>query len=191
MYVLLKFTRFIPLSQLYTEFQKRHTSSTSTINESTVASTSSPLPDPSHHLPTNHKVSVSTQTTETAFALCIRCSETQDTFIDVADSMASLCREQELQSSLAGTDWKALAEVDGLDISLWRKHWKTDICCISEHCSRLRGTIGELERERDTHKMMVGKLESEIEQLSCQMDRLQVLYCATRHYLAVTSTMLQ
>ena len=105
--------------------------------------------------------------------------------------MASLCREQELQSSLAGTDWKALAEVDGLDISLWRKHWKTDICCISEHCSRLRGTIGELERERDTHKMMVGKLESEIEQLSCQMDRLQVLYCATRHYLAVTSTMLQ
>lgn len=144
--------------------------------ESPLTSTSSPLPDSTHHhLPTHQKASVSTQTMDTAFALCIRCSETQDTLIDVADSMSTLCQEQGQQSSMAKTDWRALAKVDGMDVGLWRKSLKMDLGCVGDYCSQLRATIGELEKERDSHKMTVGRLESEIEQLSRQMDSLQVV----------------
>ena len=80
---------------------------------------------------------------------------------------------------MARTDWRALAKVDGMDVNLWRKNLKADFGCISEYCSQLKSTIGELEKERDSHKMMSGKLENEIEQLSCQMDSLQVVDCIT------------
>ena len=88
--------------------------------------------------------------------------------------MVALCREQVEKSSMALVDWEALAKVDGLELNKWRQSLKADMCSVSELCCRLREKVRELELERDAHKMMVGKLESEIEQLSSQMDSLQV-----------------
>ena len=72
-------------------------------------------------------------------------------------------------------DWKALAQVDGLELSKWRRVFQSDLCVIGEHCCRMKEKVAELELERDGHKVTARKLESEIEQLSSQMDSLQVL----------------
>ena len=119
-------------------------------------------------------VSTSTQTTDTAFALCVRCSNTQQTLIEVAGSIATLCHEQNEKSSMAEVDWLALAKVDGLELGKWRECLKTDLCSVSELCRRLKEKVRGLELECDTHKLMIGKLENEMEQLSTQMDTLQV-----------------
>ena len=124
--------------------------------------------------PASQQATVSTQTTDTAFALCVRCSGTQDTLLQVTDSVSALCREQDLQSSMDTVDWKALAQVDGLELSKWRRVFQSDLCVIGEHCCRMKEKVAELELERDGHKVTAGKLESEIEQLSSQMDSLQV-----------------
>lgn len=75
---------------------------------------------------------------------------------------------------MAEVDWEALAKIGGLELSKWNRDLNNDLDGISEHCCKLKEGIAELELERDTHKEMVGKLESEIEQLSRQMDSLQV-----------------
>ena len=125
---------------------------------------------------------MSTQTTDTAFALCARCSRTQETLVSVASSVSVLCHEEGLASTLAKVDWEALAKVGGMELGKWNGSLKTDLSSIGEHCYRLKETIAELELERDTHKTTVGQLESEIQQLSNQMDTLQVLTCRTSPY---------
>ena len=117
---------------------------------------------------------VSTQTTDTAFALCARCSQTQETLISVASSVSVLCHEEGLASGLAKVDWEALAKIGGMELGKWNGNLNTDLCSIGEHCCRLKQTVVELELERDAHKQTVGQLESEIQQLSNQMDTLQV-----------------
>ena len=117
---------------------------------------------------------MSTQTTDTAFALCVRCSQTQETLVSVASSVSLLCHEEGVTSNLAKVDWEALAKVGGMELGKWNGNLKTDLCSIGEHCCRLKETIAELELERDAHKKTVGQLESEIQQLSQQMDTLQV-----------------
>jgi hypothetical protein len=117
---------------------------------------------------------VSTQTTDTAFALCARCSQTQETLVGVASSVSVLCHEEGLASGLAKVDWEALAKIGGMELGKWNGNLNTDLGSIGEHCCRLKRTIVELELERDTHKRTVGQLESEVQQLSVQMDTLQV-----------------
>lgn len=119
---------------------------------------------------------MSTQTTVTAFALCARCSQTQETLISVASSVSVLCHEEGLESSLAKVDWEALAKIGGMELGKWNGNLKTDLCSIGEHCCRLKEAIAELELERDAHKRTVGQLEREIQQLSNQMDTLQVTH---------------
>ena len=145
-------------------------SSTSTPKELPAQSQSSSL------LPSQQQqqATVSTQTTDTAFALCARCSQTQDTLISVASSVSMLCHEQGLTSSMAKVDWEGLAKVGGLELGKWNGNLKIDLSSIGEHCCRLKETITELELERDRHKKLVSQLEGEIKQLSHQMDILQV-----------------
>ena len=75
---------------------------------------------------------------------------------------------------MAKVDWEGLAKVGGLELGKWNGNLKIDLSSIGEHCCRLKETITELELERDGHKKMVSQLEGEIEQLSHQMDTLQV-----------------
>ena len=118
---------------------------------------------------------MSTQTTDTAFALCARCSQTQKTLIRVASSVSVLCHEEGLASGLAKVDWEALAKIGGMELGKWNGNLNTDLCSIGEHCCRLKQMVVELELEQDAYKQTVGQLESEIQQLSNQMDTLQVL----------------
>ena len=129
--------------------------------------------------PSQPSASVSTQTMDTAFALCARCSTTQDTLIQVADTVSFLCRDQGLQSSMNKVNWRELARVGGLELSKWREKLANDLSGVSEHCGRLKETVLALESERDAHKLTVEKLENEIEQLSSQMDSLQVSIVGT------------
>ena len=117
---------------------------------------------------------MSTQTTDTAFALCARCSQTQDTLIGAAGSVSRLCHEEGLVAELAKVDWEALAKVGGMELGKWNGNLKSDLCSIGEHCCRLKQSVAELGLERDAHKKTVGQLESEIQQLSNQLDALQV-----------------
>ncbi len=75
---------------------------------------------------------------------------------------------------MAKVDWEALAKIDGMELDKWNGNLNTDLGSIGEHFCRLKQTIVELELERDAHKRTVGQLESEIQQLSNQMDTLQV-----------------
>ena len=75
------------------------------------------------HLSRQKGVSVSTQTTETAFALCARCSETQNCLVSIADRVSAVCsRHTQLKPALAATDWESLAKVGGLELGEWRGH---------------------------------------------------------------------
>ena len=118
---------------------------------------------------------VSTQTNDTVFALCIRCSQSQDTLISVASSVSALCHEQGLTSRLAKVDWEGLAKIGGIELGNWNGNLNSDLCSIGEHCCELHENITELELGREAHKRTVGQLEGEIELLSSQMDTLQVL----------------
>ena len=118
--------------------------------------------------------SVHTQTTETAFALCVRCSDTQNTLVDIAQSVSAICSKHNQRSSLSETDWESLAKVEGLDIKKWSTCFESDLNCFDSYTCCLKETGEELMREQSNDREVIGKLKSEIDTLSSQIDSLQV-----------------
>lgn len=118
-------------------------------------------------------VSVSTQTTETAFALCARCSETQNCLVSIASSVSQLCTDCERGSSLAGTDWSALAGVGGLVVAEWKEALENDVVTL-DGCNReLKEKCRQLDSELCEHRETIEDLKAESRHLSSELAVLQ------------------
>ena len=118
--------------------------------------------------------SVHTQTTETAFALCVRCSDTQDSLVNIAQSVSTVCSKHNQKSSLSQTDWEALAKVEGLDIKKWSSCLESDLSCLESYTGHLEETVEKLKIEQSDDREIIGNLENEIDTLSSQIDSLRV-----------------
>ena len=120
-------------------------------------------------------VSVSTQTTETAFALCARCSETQNCLVSIADRVSAVCSRhaREKKPSLAATDWASLARVGGLEIGEWERALHDDLSTIDGYCCKLEESCTRLALQIDTQKETIESLHSEARVLTSQINSLR------------------
>ena len=118
-------------------------------------------------------VSTWTQTTETAFALCARCSDTQDCLVSIAASISDLCSKHRLCSALASTDWRDLARVGGLELSTWEGAFRKDVDSIEGYCSQLEARADKLACESDAHREETARIEAESTSLRSQIHSLQ------------------
>lgn len=118
-------------------------------------------------------VSTWTQTTETAFALCARCSDTQDCLVSIAASISDLCSKHHLCSALASTDWRDLARVGGLELSTWEGAFRKDVNNIEGYCSQLEGRAEKLALESDARREETARIEAESNSLRSQIHSLQ------------------
>ena len=118
-------------------------------------------------------MNASTQTTETAFALCARCSETQDSLVSIAASVSGICSKHHLGSALADTDWRALARVGGLELKHWEGALGEDLSSIGDYCCQLENRADQLASESSMHREATARIELESKSLSSQIHSLQ------------------
>ena len=118
-------------------------------------------------------VSTWTQTTETAFALCARCSDTQDCLVSIAASISDLCSKHRLCSASGNTDWRALARVGGLELTTWERAFRKDVDSIKGYCSQLESRADKLALESDAHREETARIEAESKSLQSQIHSLQ------------------
>ena len=120
-------------------------------------------------------VSVSTQTIETAFALCARCSETQNCLVSIADRVSVVCSRhtQETEPALAATDWGRLAKVGGLELGEWERALHEDLSTFDGYCCKLEDSCARLALEIDTQKEVIESLQSESSVLTSQINSLR------------------
>ncbi len=122
--------------------------------------------------PGGRGVNTSTQTVETAFALCVRCSETQICLVSVASSISQLCCECERESILAGTDWRSLAEVGGLSVAEWEGALGKDLETLKGCNRELKEKRQLLTSELSEHRETIEVLRTESELLRSELSDL-------------------
>ena len=116
---------------------------------------------------------VSTQTTETAFALCVKCSSTQSTLVSAAGRLAELCRSLHLPSLMARTDWEREAEIGGLEPGRWGEAMATDLAAIDSRSRALGEMVDNLGEELTRQKELERALKSKISRLMSESESLQ------------------
>ncbi len=126
------------------------------------------------------RVNASTQTTETAFALCARCSETQNSLVGIASSISKLCTEFERESFLADTDWSSLAKVGGVVAAEWERALRKDLetlsGCNHELTHRCRQLTSEISDQWETIRVLDSGsklLSSELNTLKESIDEVE------------------
>ena len=117
--------------------------------------------------------SVSTQTIDTAFALCARCSETQDGLVRIASSFSILFSAHHQRSSFSETDWASLAKVGGLTVSKWENALKKDIDALDSFMFDLESECAGLKSDLAGQIETIHKLEMESQVLSLQIGSLE------------------
>lgn len=121
-------------------------------------------------------VDVSTQTTDTAFALCAQCSATQLGLVESAQLMAELCERHGLQSSFSSCDWSALEKVGGLEVGKWCQAVEIDVGALDKAICSLSERVKALSLERDELCENVHQLEVNSLALNSQLEALKVLF---------------
>lgn len=117
---------------------------------------------------------VQTQTSTTAFALCVRCVDTQDTLVDIAGSISEVCYKHNQTSSIDLTDWKGLAAVEGLNVKKWSSYLGNDLSSLDLYAGKLEQTIEELEKDQIRDREIIENLQKKIDSLNSQVDFFQV-----------------
>lgn len=116
---------------------------------------------------------VSTQTTETSFALCVRCSSTLSAMTSAANRLNELCSSLQLSSVMADTDWKTEAELGTLEPERWVHEMDVDLDNIRAW------SVEQLKELRSLKEMLVekqsqeDKLKSTTSHLSTQLKRME------------------
>ncbi len=119
-------------------------------------------------------INVSTQTTETGFALCIQCSDTHRTLAELAQTVSTVSSTHQLPSALSARDWVGLASVGGLDTGDWAERFKRDLNALSSHTTLQECRVKELEEELAEKKDIVRIMEDDINSLRAHINHLQV-----------------
>ncbi len=121
--------------------------------------------------------SVSTQTTETGFALCVQCAGTHQTLVELADTVINTSSTHKLKSELSTRDWAGLVSVGGLDTREWAGCFTTDLNALSHRASSQECRVEELEGQLVEQREMVLAMEGEIASLTAHVNHLQVTKC--------------
>ena len=118
--------------------------------------------------------SVSTQTTETGFALCLKCSDTHRALVDLAQCVCEVTTSRNMTCSLGEVDWAGLASVGGLEIGRWAECFRRDLESLSGHTTGLEVRVQGLREQLEGQREVTIRMEEEIESLTIQVNTLQV-----------------
>ena len=118
--------------------------------------------------------SVSTQTTETGFALCVKCSDTHRALVELAQCVSEVTTSHDMTCSLGGVDWAGLASVGGLEIGRWTECFRRDLESLSGHATGLEVRVQGLREQLEGQREVTIRMEGEIESLTAQVNALQV-----------------
>ncbi len=133
---------------------------------------------PNVAVPSRKIVSVSTQTTDTAFALCARCSATQTTLVSAASLVTELCHRHKLKSHFSSCDWNALAKVGGIELKKWLESFQIDMKSLEMD----KYLLEDVTSERDQLVENECLLKSEVEKLQTHIETLEVVYYIASYY---------
>ena len=117
--------------------------------------------------------STSTQTTDTAFAPCIHCSDTQWSLVGVAKCLSELTHQLALPSQLSERNWSQEAERGDMELGKWEEATDTDIAAIKTHCQTLMDCAEHLQGELNQQKEVEDNLRLELCQLKSETEVLQ------------------
>ena len=119
-------------------------------------------------------VDVCTQTTNTAFALCAQCNDTQSVLVDSAHLVSRFCKKSALNSNFDAYDWNGLLKVGGLNAANWYQALQSDMAALDGKNSLLLKNIEELAVEKSELEENVTTLKSQIEALSTRLNSVKV-----------------
>nr|XP_055107895.1 coiled-coil domain-containing protein 157 isoform X2 [Symphalangus syndactylus] len=113
--------------------------------------------------------SVHSQTIETALVPCDACASVQGSLRMVGKAVISLCRSQNLPSSLGQfqqlvQDSMGLRPLPAATVGRWAAEQRKDLTCLSEHVEALRAQLEEAEGQKDGLRKQAGKLEQALKQ---------------------------
>ncbi len=117
---------------------------------------------------------MSTQTTETGFALCLQCTGTHQTLVELADTVINVASTHKLKSELSTKDWAGLVSVGGLDTREWAECFTTDLKALSHRARSQECRVKELEEQLAERREVVLAMEGEITSLTAHVNHLQV-----------------
>ena len=109
---------------------------------------------------------VSTQTAETAFAMCVRCSSTLKTLTSTAGKLQELCHCVHVPSQLSDTDWAREAETGSLDPGKWAEGVESDL-------ETIRTNFQTKDKELADQKSREEELESKLSQMLLEVNELR------------------
>lgn len=124
--------------------------------------------------PTTEVTDACIQTTDTAFALCAQCTETQLALVNSARLISGLCDRNKLGSKFSSYDWDALVKIGRLDVGNWWEALQTDAAALDENTHLLLKSIEELISERDELQESSHKFRNRIQSLEMQLNSLKV-----------------
>ena len=122
-------------------------------------------------VPPSH--TTSTQTTDTALAPCIRCSDTQGSLVGVARCLSELTHQLLLPSQLSERNWSQEAERGDTKLEKWEEAATTDIVAIKTHCQTLVDRAEHLRGELNQQREVEDALHLELCQLRSETEILQ------------------
>lgn len=114
------------------------------------------------------------QTTDTAFALCAQCTETQLALVDSAQLISRLCDRNMLKSKFFSCDWDTLMKIGRLDVAIWCESLRTDVAALDERSCLLMKSIEDLNLERDKLEESSQTFINKIQDLEIQLTSLKV-----------------
>ena len=123
-------------------------------------------PPPSH-------ATVSTQTAETAFALCVRCYSTLFELTTAAGGLQELCNSLQVMSHMAEKNWEREAELGVLEPREWGEVMSKDLKAIKTHSLAQEKELKCLRDLLAQQKSHEEKLQSDLSCLSLQYEQLQ------------------
>ena len=114
------------------------------------------------------------QTTDTAFALCAQCNETQLALVDSAQLISRLCDRNLLKSKFSSCDWNTQMKVGRLDVANWYGALQADVASLDERSCLLMRSVEDLNLERDKLEEGSQKLKNKMHALEMQLNSLKV-----------------
>lgn len=125
-------------------------------------------------VPLPEVTTISTQTTDTAFALCAQCSDTQLALVDSAYLITDLCNRHTLKPRFSAYNWKSLAKTGGLNIASWCSALRSDVAALDNSTRTILLKTDELTTEKSDLEKRVLRLKSKNQILDVQLASLKV-----------------
>ena len=116
---------------------------------------------------------VSTQTAETAFAMCVRCSSTLKTLTSTAGQLQELCHCVHVPSQLSDTDWAREAETGSLDPEKWAEGVESDLETIRTNFQTKDKELAGLRDSLADQRSREEELESKLSQMLLEVNELR------------------